>query len=52
MRILYIFSLARFYPIGFTSKVVMRHILNSDHSRGSVVNEESLCNVVNDHIHI
>ena len=30
----------------------MRHILNGGYSKGSVVNKESLCNVVNDHIHI
>ena len=30
----------------------MKQFLNGGHSKMSVANEESLCNVVNDHIHI
>ena len=37
-------------PLSFTSKVLMKHILNSNHSRGRVVNEE-LLHTVNDHMH-
>ena len=40
-----------FIPLGFTIKVLIRHILDGDHSRGSVVNEGFL-HLVNDHIHI
>ena len=37
-------------PLSFTSKVLRKHILNSSHSTGSVVNEEVL-HTVNDHMH-
>ena len=39
-----------FIPLGFTSKLLMRHIHDDDHSRGSVVNEQFYLHVLNDHI--
>ena len=43
-------NFAKFYPLGFTNKVLMRHILDGGHSRESVINEH--LDVMNDHIHL
>ena len=51
MNIVYFFfpSLG-FIPLGFISKVLIRHIRNGGHSRKSIVNKRFIP-MVNDHIH-
>ena len=50
MNIVIFFPSLGFMPVGFTNKVLMRHLLNGSYSRGSVVNK-GFIHVVNDHIH-
>ena len=50
MNIVLFFPSLGFIPLGFTSKLLMRHIHNDDNSRGTIVNEQFHLHVVNDHI--
>ena len=50
MNIVLFFPSLGFISLGFTSKVLTRHIHDDDHSRGSIVNEQFHLHVVNNHI--